>query len=357
VALTTNSDIDTLQSQIKEFKPKFVAVKNSDKARHLRSTLNSSVEVLQESEGTQRIAALSDVDIVVVAISGAEALLPLLNALDSKKRVCLANKEALVMAGGIVMGKVKQNKILLIPIDSEQSAIFQCLNSRNAKEVRQIYLTASGGPLNNLSKRSFKDLRPSDVLKHPRWKMGRKITVDSATLMNKGLEVIEARWLFNIGIEKIKVIVHKEAVVHSLVEFVDGAILAQLGITDMRLPIQYALTYPKRMKSFNNNLDLIKLGKLHFDKPDTEKFPCLELSYEAAYKGGSAPCVLNAANEIAVEAFLNGQINFTFIPIIVEKLLKKHSVIKSPTLKQIMATDAWAREEALALVRLRRSLN
>ena len=350
VALSTNADVKTLYGQVKKFRPKFVAVKNSDRAEHLRFNLNSSVKVLEGLSGIEEIASLPNIDLVVIAISGADALLPLLSAIESKKKICLANKEALVMAGHIIMKKTKQKKVSLIPIDSEQSAIFQCLNGYGTKDVKSIYLTASGGPLSDTPGKSFKNLKPSDVLKHPRWKMGKKITIDSATLMNKGLEVIEARWLFDMDIEKIKVVVHKEAIIHSLVEFVDGAMLAQLGITDMRLPIQYALTHPKRMRSINNNLDLVKLGRLHFDKPDTKRFPCLDLAYEAARKGGSAPCVLNASNEIAAEAFLDNRINFVFIPKVVERVLKKHKVIKNPTLQQIIKTDAWAREEASALI-------
>lgn len=351
VALTADSDIETLYKQIKRFRPKFVGVNNVYKAKQLKSSLNSSVKIFEGSDGIKNIASLSGVDLVVLAISGSDALSPLLSAIEAKKKICLANKEALVMAGNIIMKKAKQKKVSIIPIDSEQSAIFQCLKGYDIKDVQRIYLTASGGPLASKPKKHFKNLKPSDVLKHPRWKMGKKITVDSATLMNKGLEVIEAKWLFGIDIEKIEVVVHKEAIIHSLVEFVDGAMLAQLGITDMRLPIQYALTHPRRIPA-NNSLDLIKLARLHFAKPDTKKFPCLRLAYEAARDDGSAPCVLNASNEIAVGAFLDHRIKFSSIPKIVERVLEKHKVIKNPNLSQILKADTWARQEASGLVNL-----
>jgi 1-deoxy-D-xylulose-5-phosphate reductoisomerase len=290
---------------------------------------------------------------VVVAISGSAALLPLLEAIKAGKKIALANKESLVVAGHIVTEQLRNNsRAQIIPIDSEQNAIFQCLKGYEHNMVNRLYLTASGGPFINYSKKKLKHVLPKDALSHPRWKMGRKITIDSATLMNKGLEVIEARWLFDIPLDKIQVVIHKEAIVHSLVEFLDGSILGQLGVTDMKLPIQYALSYPERW--YNNGqlkLDIAKLKSLSFDKPDTDKFPCLGLAYYAASKGKILPCVLNSANEEAVSAFLENRITFTDIANVIEKMLNKYEGTKeNDSLIGLLELDKDVRISAKELI-------
>ena len=247
------------------------------------------------------------------------------------------------------MRLAKEHRVLIRPVDSEQSAIWQSLGGQDAANVRQVYLTASGGPLCCLPRSKFKQVTIEKVLQHPRWKMGKKITVDSATLMNKGLELLEAMFLFNLGVEKIKVLIHPEALIHSMVEFNDGVTMAQLSVTDMRVPIQYALSYPKRLPSALGGIDFYALNKLHFAKPDLDKFPCLALAYQAALDLGTMPTVLNAANEISVDRFLNKKINFLTIPKIVQKVMQRHTRIAHPSLNQIMCADAWARQEALAL--------
>jgi 1-deoxy-D-xylulose-5-phosphate reductoisomerase len=270
----------------------------------------------------------------------------LIKAIETGKDVALANKEALVMAGNIIIDKARAKKVNILPIDSEQSAIWQCIEGKEKKALKKIYLTASGGPLRGLAKSRIKKITVKEVLRHPRWKMGRKVTVDSATLMNKGLELIEAMRLFAVGINQIEIVIHPEAIIHSMVEFIDGSILAQLSVTDMRIPIQHALTYPKRCPTKLASLDFFKLKKLSFYPPDLDRFPCLRLAGEAARSGGSLPCVLNAANEVAVEAFLNGKINFISIPKVIEKVLTRHRVIAHPTLEDIFKTNSWATAEA-----------
>jgi len=349
VALSVNSDIVKLQQQIKEFKPKLVCVGNPRAAAQLRSSLRSSTKVLSGEEGLNELVEDKDVQQVMVAITGSAALAPLISAIKSGKEIALANKEALVMAGMIVMRLAKENKVLIRPVDSEQSAIWQSLGGQGEADVRQVYLTASGGPLWSLPRSKFKQVTIKKVLQHPLWKMGKKITVDSATLMNKGLELLEAMFLFNLGAEKIKVLIHPEALIHSMVEFNDGVIMAQLSVTDMRVPIQYALAYPKRLANKLAGIDFYSLSKLHFAKPDLGKFPCLALAYQAALDLGSMPAVLNAANEASVDMFLKRKIKFLAIPKIVEKVMRSHTKIVSPNLNQIMRADAWAREEAYSV--------
>lgn len=348
VGLTAFSNIDLLKKQVRRFSPRAIAVKD-DYVGEVKAITNGKTEVLGQ-EGFNRVAALPQADIVVIAISGSAALFPLLSAVRAGKTIALANKEALVMAGSIIISEAKKYQAKLIPIDSEQSAIFQCLAGRKRKEIDKIYLTASGGPFASLPKKDFSRITLKDVLRHPRWKMGKKITVDSATMMNKGLEVIEARWLFDIPVKDIEVLVHKEAVVHSMVKFIDGSIIAQLGATDMRLPIQFALTYPERKISRLPDLDLAQLKQLTFARPDLDKFPCFGLARRVAEKGGSLPAVLNGANEEAVEAFLNGRMSFCEIYSIVEKVVNKHRTIARPGLKEILACDGWSREEARNLI-------
>lgn len=348
VGLSAYNNIELIRSQIEKFKPEYVAIRK-DKIPALRKDINSRVKICDTNSGLKNMIASKDIDLVVVAISGSSALEPVLEAIRKRKAVALANKEALVMAGSVIMKEAKKYKTQIIPIDSEQSAIFQCLQDRDKKELKKIYLTASGGPLVDTPSQRLKNISVKEVLRHPRWKMGKKVTVDSATLMNKGLEIIEAMWLFGVDIDKIEVLIHKEAIVHSMVEFIDGSIIAQLGVTDMRLPIQYALTYPSRWKGTLNNLDFNKLN-LTFKKPDFDKFPCLKLAYRAAKLKGTAPCVLNAANEEAVAAFLDRKIGYLDIHRIISAVLSKHEVSKNPSLRQIISADKWARLAAKTLM-------
>ena len=348
-ALTVNNNVALLKRQIAKFKPKKIAVVDKEAGKRLGRQM-AGRDVYSGIEGLSRIASDKEVDIVVVALSGAIALRPLLAAIESGKQIALANKEAMVMAGAIIMQRLKQSRARIIPVDSEQSAIFQCLEGRAGNSLRRLYLTASGGPLCDAPLKNFKHLRPEAVLRHPRWKMGKKITVDSATLMNKGLEVIEARWLFDADVSDISVLVHRQAIIHSMVEFVDGTVLAQLGVTDMALPIQYALSYPRRLVNKKYHLDFLKVKNLTFAKADSGKFPCLDIAYQAAKDGGSAPAVMNAANEEAVGAFLARRINFISIPKIIERTMSKHRLIRRPDLGAILGADRWAREEARKLI-------
>ena len=360
IGLTVRKNINLLEKQIRKFHPKVVAVADKKSARELRGRFKNessklplsslrfrNIRVVSGQEGVIEVARLKKADLVVSAIVGASGLIPTLEAIRARKRVALANKEALVMAGEIVMQEAHKRGVGILPVDSEHSAIFQCLKREGRKKVSRIILTASGGPFLNYSLKQLKSVTPKEALKHPTWEMGKKITIDSATLMNKGLEVIEAHYLFGIDIDRIEVVIHQEAIIHSLVEFVDGTMLAHLGAPDMRLPIQYALTYPERLPAPLKRLDLTKIRRLTFQKPDTRKFPCLKLAYEAARIGGTAPAVLNATNEIAVSLFLKRKIGFMEIPRMIEKVLNKHKPIKNPTLSEILKADARARKEAL----------
>ena len=349
VALSTLNNVGLLARQVKEFKPKKVVVADPAAALKLKKLDAKRTEVLTGEEGLMEIASDKDIDIVVLAICGAPCLYPLLSAIKAGKHICLANKESIVIAGSIIMALSKKYKATIIPVDSEHSAIFQCLNSSKGSDVNRIYITGSGGPLLNVDKARFKSLSVKDVLNHPKWKMGKKITVDSATLMNKGLEMIEAHHLFGMPFDKIRLLIHPQAVVHSMVEFIDGAIIAQLGVTDMRIPIQYALTYPERAKAAAEMLDFSDIKELNFYSADMEKHPCLSLALGAARLGGTYPAVLNAADEVAVEAFLEKRIRFIDIPDVIEKVLKKHNAIYDPKLDDIIDTDIWAREEAFSL--------
>lgn len=349
-ALTANNNVAALKKQIAEFRPRKIAVFDAQARSKLCSDSNIRRGIYSGAEGLCRIASDKEVDIVVLAISGSAALLPLLAAIDAGKTIALANKEALVMAGEIIMRRLKKSRAKIIPVDSEQSAIFQCLEGRQAAELQRVYLTASGGSLYNVPLKEFSSLSREEILDHPRWRMGKKITVDSATLMNKGLEVIEARWLFDIDVSRISVLIHRQAIIHSMVEFLDGVVLAQLGVTDMALPIQYALSYPRRLPNKKYNLNFLKVGHLSFEKADTVKFPCLDFAYRAAKDAGSAPAAMNAANEEAVKAFLDKRASFVFIPKVIEKIMSKHRVINSPDLDAILETDRWAREEARRLI-------
>jgi len=351
VGLAAHSNAKLLARQARKFRPSVVAICNESKVNELRGALyGTDIKVLGGHEGVSELARSRGADITLVAIVGAAGFIPTLHAIDSVKTVALANKEPLVMAGGIITERAKKCGTKIIPVDSEHSAIFQCLNGHNREDLKKIYLTGSGGPLKNIDSRRFDSLSPEEVVNHPRWKMGKKISVDSATLMNKGLEIIEAKWLFGVDVAKIEVLMHPEAIIHSMVEFIDGSIMAQLSQADMRLPIMYAFSYPGRIKSVLPGLDFVKLGKLTFSPPDMRKFPCLKMAYEAARKGGSHPVVLNASNEEAVVAFLNRKIKFTKIPKIIEKVLSSHKAKVKPSLNEILQIDAWAREEARSLI-------
>lgn len=347
VALSVNSDIVKLSQQIKEFKPRLVCVRDKSAAGKLKTAIGSLTKVLCGDEGLNELVRDKEIQQIMFAISGSAALEPLISAIGAGKDIALANKEALVMAGPVVMRLAKKYKVNILPVDSEQSAIWQSLGGLSSDNVRQVYLTASGGPLRKLPAERFKNVTIEKVLQHPRWKMGKKITVDSATLMNKGLELLEAMFLFNLTAEKIKILIHPEALIHSMVEFNDGVTMAQLSVTDMRIPIQYALAYPQRLESKLAGIDFYRLDKLHFEKPNLLKFPCLRLAYQAAQDLGTMPAVMNAANEESVNYFLNRRINFLTIPKIVEKVMRSHTKIANPGLLDIIAADSWAREEAI----------
>ncbi|MBI2658200.1 1-deoxy-D-xylulose-5-phosphate reductoisomerase [Candidatus Woesearchaeota archaeon] len=348
VGLTANRNSELLLKQIKEFKPKAVAIMDKSKVDDLLNF--SSCQVYSGIEGLNRIASLSEADTVVNALVGSIGIEPTHNAIKSGKNIALANKETLVAAGSVIMDEVKKNNVNLMPIDSEHSAIFQCLNGENIKEVSKITITCSGGPFRNHSREQMENVSLKDALKHPTWNMGSKITIDSATLMNKGFEVIEAHWLYDMDYEKIKVIIHPQSIVHSLVEFVDHSVIAQLGLPDMKIPIQYALTYPKRFQNLSAPLDLAKIKALEFSEPDFEKFPCLKFAYEAGAIGGTLPAVMNAANEIAVHAFLGNKIRFLDIQRLVRKLMDGHNLIKSPSLGNILETDKKTKEETSKII-------
>ena len=346
VALSSNTNAGLLYRQIKAFHPESACIKDISAGRNLKPRLNGKVKLFWGDDGLLEMLRKLKPDKVLLAISGAAALSPLLKIIDSGIDVALANKESMVIAGPIIMKRAKARGVKIIPVDSELSAIWQCLENQEKDRLKNIYLTASGGPLRKDALGGLKNVSVRQVLRHPRWKMGSKITVDSATLMNKGLEVLETMFLFDIGLDKIKVVIHPEAIIHSMVEFIDGVILAQLSATDMRIPIQYALTYPRRMSSEVEGLDFYKLKKFNFEKPDLKRFPCLALAYRAAQEKGTFPCVLNAANEVCVEAFLGRRLDFSSIAKVVRMVLDKHKKIAHPELEDIQEADIWARSEA-----------
>lgn len=349
--LAAGSNLDLLYKQIEVFSPKFVYLDDEDLCLKLAARFGRRLKVFSRKEGLRAFAKAADADILVAATSGTTALLPVIDAIGKGRRIALANKEILVIAGELVMQALKKHKnASLVPVDSEHSAIFQCLQGENISNVRRIILTSSGGPLHEHTEKDFLSVSKEVVINHPKWKMGRKISVDSATLMNKGLEIIEASWLFGMPIAQIDVIIHPEAVIHSMVEFKDGSTMAQLGVTDMRLPIQYALSYPDRLEaSEERRLDWSQITRLNFQAPDRKKFPCLDIAYAAARRSGTAPCVLSAADEIAVGAYLEDRIRFVDIPNVIEKVLSKHRPISSPDIREIQSTHDWAVEEAKRL--------
>lgn len=349
VGLTANKNSELLLKQIKEFKPKAVAVMDKGKVDDLLNF--SSCQVYSGIEGINKVASLSEADTVVNALVGSIGIEPTYNAINHKKNIALANKETLVAAGSVIMGEVKKNNVNLMPIDSEHSAIFQCLNGEDIREVSKITITCSGGPFKNCTKQQLENATVQDALDHPTWNMGGKITVDSATLVNKGFEVIEAHWLYGIEYEKIKVVIHPQSIVHSLVEFVDKSVIAQLGLPDMKIPIQYALSYPKRFSNSQTSLDLAKIKSLNFREPDFEMFPCLKYAYEAGIRGGTLPAVMNAANEAAVYAFLQNEIRFLGIQRLIRKMMNEHKLIENPSLREILEVDKKVKEGTSELIK------
>jgi 1-deoxy-D-xylulose-5-phosphate reductoisomerase len=346
VGLSGHANWTSLADQVKRHRPRWVTITDSGSAGQIdRSQFGGGTQVLFGEEGVRTMVSDPDVDIVVTAIVGAAGLNGTWAALEANKTVAIANKETLVMAGPLVMELARKKGVPVLPVDSEHSAIFQALAAGRASEVARVVLTASGGPFRGKSAAELADVTPDEALRHPTWRMGPKITIDSATLMNKALEVIEARWLFGLPPEKIEVIIHPESIVHSFVEFADGSVLAQLSPPDMRLPIQYALTYPERVAGPAKRLDWQELKELHFEQPDHETFPALQLGYEVARRGGTCGAVLNAANEAAVERFLAGQLRFLDIPRVCRTVLDNHNYNARPTLADLAAADRWARQE------------
>ena len=343
-ALTAHSNIDLLVEQAKRYRPEVVAIADERHYKTLREALDGlPVKVFAGADSICQIAAMSPIDTVVTAMVGYSGLLPTVRAIEAGKKIALANKETLVVAGELVTDLALRNRVDIVPIDSEHSAIFQCLVGENENSVEKLILTASGGAFRDTPKDDLRLATAADALRHPTWKMGAKITIDSATMMNKGFEVIEARWLFDIPIDKIEVIIHPQSIVHSMVQFCDGSIKAQLGQPDMRHPIQYALTFPDRLNAQVERTNLADIHQLTFERPDYEKFRNLRLAYDALRRGGKIPCILNAANEVAVDAFLKGKIGFFAMSDIIEQTISETAFISSPTLDDYIATDREAR--------------
>lgn len=343
-ALSANSNIDLLETQAKKFRPKLVSVSDSSLAEELKERLKGlPIEVSYGADGLKAVATINEADTVVSAIVGIAGLIPTLEAIRSGKAIALANKETLVTAGSIVMAEAAARSVSIFPIDSEHSAIYQCLEGNNKEDLERIILTASGGPFRGKTAKELEKVTVAEALKHPNWTMGSKITIDSATLMNKGLEVIEACWLFGVDESRIKVMVHPQSIIHSMVEYVDGSVIAQLGSPDMRIPIQYSLTRPQRVTNSFSRLNLLECASLTFEEPDMENFKCLGLAFEALKEGGTMPAVLNGANEAAVDLFLKGKAGFTDIPVLIEKTMLAHSVNTRPGVDDIIEVDKWAR--------------
>jgi 1-deoxy-D-xylulose-5-phosphate reductoisomerase len=355
IGLSGGKNVAVLAEQVEAVHPEIVSSRNEDTNGELQNILRrrnypmSRTRFVHGVEGNIEVSCHPAAELVLSAISGAAGLLPTFRALEGGKSIALANKETLVMAGELMMEKAREKGVEILPVDSEHNAIHQCLRGGRRSEVRRLILTASGGPFRETPMEKFRSVTREEALNHPTWRMGRKITIDSATLMNKGLEVIEASWLFGVSPHEVDVAIHPQSIVHSMVEFVDGSVIAQLGLTDMRIPIQYALTYPERWDCPLPSLDIYRLARLEFFEPDREKFRCLSLAYRALQTGGTAPAVLNAANEVVVEAFLNDGIGFHEIPQIIEFVLDAHPPEDASNLEAILRADAWAREEAKRL--------
>jgi len=349
--LTAGNNIDKLEEQIRAFTPRVVAVSQEAAAVTLRQRCaDLPVEILSGEAGIAQVASLPEAELVISAIVGAAGLVPTLTAIRSGKHIALANKEPMVMAGKLMQEEAHKHGVRIFPVDSEHSAIFQSLEGHRLEDVRRLILTASGGALWTMAKDELQHVTPERALKHPNWKMGSKITIDSATLMNKGLEVVEARWLFDIPESRIEVMVHRESIIHSLVEYEDRSMIAQLGLPDMRTPISYAMRYPERLPLDLPSLDLTEIGTLSFCKPDHDRFPCLNLGYESLRTGGTMPATMNAANEIAVDAFLNGGIRFTEIAEVIRHTMDAHTPKAVSSLEDALEADRWAREKAESLV-------
>jgi 1-deoxy-D-xylulose-5-phosphate reductoisomerase len=356
VSLSAGLNTKLLKHQILEFRPKLVSVLNKELASSLRREIHDiPIEILYGIEGLIQVATHPDVDQVVSAIVGAVGLIPTLSAIKTGKAIALANKESLVMAGKIMMEEAKKNDVQILPVDSEHSAIFQALLGHQSQDVHRLILTASGGPFLNFPISRLQEVTVKEALNHPHWEMGKKITIDSASLMNKGLEVIEAHWLFNIPVEKIVVQIHPQSVIHSMVEYIDGSIIGQMGITDMRIPISYALSFPQRLNLNLPPLDLSQVGALTFLSPDPERFPCLRLAFQSIEIGETMPTILNAANEVAVNAFLEGTIKFTGVPLLLRRVMEEHEVKTVRTIEDILRADQWARERTKALLEGRKA--
>ena len=349
--LSANTNMELLKEQIKKFEPKKVVIGDEESFQNFKE--ENGTEILFGMEGLKKLCSDPEVDLVINALVGSAGLLPSFEAIESGKNLAIANKESLVMAGELLTRDAKEKNVNILPIDSEHSAILQCLLSGKKNEVKRLILTASGGPFLKRKKKDWKNIKVEEALSHPTWEMGKKITVDSATLMNKGLEVIEAHWLFDMPADKIAVLIHPQSIVHSMVEFVDGSLIAQMSVPDMRIPIQYALFYPERLPTNNRPLDLAQIKTLSFFEVDQKKFPCLEICYQALEMGGTAPAVLSASNEISVKAFLEEKISFVDICKIIKKILKKHEVVENPNLDDILNADRWAREEANRVINLK----
>jgi 1-deoxy-D-xylulose-5-phosphate reductoisomerase len=355
VSLTGNRNLRRLLEQIRRYRPRHVAVGNAADAAWLKAELGSAApELSYGEEGLIHCATVAGVDLVVSAIVGAAGLVPTMAAINSGKDIALANKETLVAAGPLVMAAVKKQGVRLYPVDSEHSAIFQSLQGQQENSVRRVILTASGGPFRDSSLDELQQVTRKQALAHPNWEMGPKITIDSATMMNKGLEVIEASWLFDLDADRIAVHIHPQSIVHSMVEYLDGSVIAQLGVPDMKGPIAYAMAYPERLELPLPPLDLCQLGQLTFSEPDAERFACLQLAYRALRLGGTAPAVLNAANEVAVEAFLNERISFLMIPQLISSVLDQHRVGELHNLDDALAADRWGREQTLQMIAAQR---
>ncbi len=345
--LTANKNSELLIKQAIKHKPNTVVIVDDKQYSYVNSKLkNLDIKVFSGNDALSQVVEMSSVDLVLTALVGYAGLKPTINAIKSKKDIALANKEVLVVAGEMITKMAKKNNVNILPVDSEHSAIFQCLTGEYMNPIEKIILTASGGPFRGFSKDKLRKVSKKDALKHPNWEMGQKITIDSATMMNKGLEVIEAKWLFNLDAKQIEVVVHPESIIHSLVCFEDGSMKAQLGLPDMKCPIQYAFSYPKRLKNNHKRFNFSDYPTLNFEKPDTTVFECLKLSYESMVVGGNAPCVLNAANEIAVQAFLDEKINFLKIPKIVSSCLEKTNFVPNPTYNDYVSTDEEVRKLA-----------
>ncbi|MDN5276766.1 MAG: 1-deoxy-D-xylulose-5-phosphate reductoisomerase [Clostridiales bacterium] len=348
VALTTNRNIGLLAQQVEAFRPAYVGIVDAESAEEFKNYGLADLELVSGKDCLVKLATLPEVDLVLVAVVGIAGLEPTIAALEAGKNVALANKESLVAGGHLVMEAARKSGSKIIPVDSEHSAIFQCLaGCDDPARINRVYLTASGGPFRNYTKDELRHVTVEEALNHPNWKMGKKVTIDSATLMNKGLEVIEAHWLFGLSIGQIQVVIHPQSIVHSMVEYIDGSIIAHMGKTDMRLPILYALSWPERIKSSVGSLDLTAMEPLTFEMPDFDRFPCLALAYKALEIGGTMPAVLNAADEVAVEKFLKGEISFIEIPVMIEQAMKSHKAIQNPDLNTILRVNHSVRRQLM----------